>query len=467
MHTKKDILLTVLFMALLMPFNVLTQGAGPSAGITDALFQKGEAFEQDLVITAYYSPLPDQCCYIRGSLLADIELNGEGHHGADGTEVYPGMVAAPPSYPFGTRIILPGIGTVTVHDRGGAIQELQRAHRLDLWAGYGEEGLARAIAFGVRRVKAVVYPPDSQQPSESIDLATLEAPPEQLRPYLSDATTLLDIHAELGQRTASVAFLQERLKSLGYFTEKVNGVFGPATQQSLRTFLKDMALSEPDTKLTETSAAHLEAAFRRMDAVDPIMSSPVDPKSAPARIAEAQRTLRFLGAYNGRSNGLYEKPFKDAVLAFQKTQGIVASDSAAGAGRIGPKTRESIVALWKKKLTAIGAQRLLAMRKIDQLIAKRGLDLRQFLAKGDHGDDVRALQKLLASKGYLENENVTGKFGAQTELALIAYQKDAGIITGATDAGAGYAGPATLARYRQDVRHTLLQIVRTKGWAAI
>ncbi len=465
MHTKTDILLAAFVMALLMPWNVLTQGTGPTAG-ADALFQKGEAFEQDLVITAYYSPLPDQCCYIRGSLSADIELNGEGHHGADGTEVYPGMVAAPPSYPFGTRIILPGIGTVTVHDRGGAIQEWKSAHRLDLWAGYGEEGLARAIAFGVKRVHAVVYPPGTPQPTESIDLAALEAPPDQLRPYLSDTTTLLDIHAELGQKTASVVFLQERLKAVGYFDENVNGFFGPATQKSLAGFLKDMALAEPDTTLTEISAAHLEAAFRRVDAVDPI-AFPVDPESAPARVAEAQRTLRFLGAYNGRSNGLYDKPFKDAVLAFQKNQGIVVSDSAAGAGRIGPQTRARIIALWRRKLAGIGATRLIAMRKIDQIIAKRGFDLRQYLGKGDHGDDVRALQKLLASKGYLENENVTGKFGAQTELALIAYQKDSGIIADASDAGAGYAGPATLARYRQDVRHSLIQIVRARGWNAI
>ena len=78
-------------------------------------------YERDFVITAYYSPLPGQCCYVKGGEIADKILNGNGTHGADGTAVHPGMIAAPKSYAFGTRIQLPGIGIGTVNDRGGAI----------------------------------------------------------------------------------------------------------------------------------------------------------------------------------------------------------------------------------------------------------------------------------------------------------------------------------------------------------
>jgi 3D (Asp-Asp-Asp) domain-containing protein len=144
----------------------------------------GQPFAQDLVLTAYYSPLPDQCCYVKGGFQEDVILNGQGTNGADGTEVYPGMVAAPPSYPFGTRIEIPGLGTFTVHDRGGAIQEQGAIHRLDVWAGAGEEGLARALAFGVKRMRATIYPPSSEKPQESFSLASLRAPPEYLRPYV-------------------------------------------------------------------------------------------------------------------------------------------------------------------------------------------------------------------------------------------------------------------------------------------
>jgi 3D (Asp-Asp-Asp) domain-containing protein len=125
--------------------------------------------EQDFILTAYYSPLPNQCCYIKGSEDADKLLNGNGLKGADGTAVYPGMLAGPPSYAFGTRIVLPGLGTMTVHDRGGAIQVLDQADRLDVWAGFGEEGLARALAFGVKHIHGTVYPPSAAQPDESIN----------------------------------------------------------------------------------------------------------------------------------------------------------------------------------------------------------------------------------------------------------------------------------------------------------
>ena len=97
-----------------------------------------EVREQKFVITAYYSPLPRQCCYVTGGYESDIRLNGQGLVSADGTAVYPGMAAAPPSYTFGTRIALPGLGVFHVHDRGQAIVEKPSGeHRLDLWVGVG------------------------------------------------------------------------------------------------------------------------------------------------------------------------------------------------------------------------------------------------------------------------------------------------------------------------------------------
>ncbi|MCC6643813.1 hypothetical protein IT411_03620, partial [Candidatus Peregrinibacteria bacterium] len=77
-------------------------------------------YEETFTITAYYSPIEGPKRYIRGSLEADKKLNGNGTNGADGTPVYPGMIAAPKSIPFGTKMMIPGIGTVAVHDRGGA-----------------------------------------------------------------------------------------------------------------------------------------------------------------------------------------------------------------------------------------------------------------------------------------------------------------------------------------------------------
>ena len=48
--------------------------------------------------------LPGQSRYLRGSYEKDIRLNGRGVAGADGTGVYDGMLAAPKTYAFGTKI---------------------------------------------------------------------------------------------------------------------------------------------------------------------------------------------------------------------------------------------------------------------------------------------------------------------------------------------------------------------------
>lgn len=47
------------------------------------------------------------------------------------------VLACPPDFAFGTQLWIEGVGIATCHDRGGAI----KGHRLDLWAGIGEEGL--------------------------------------------------------------------------------------------------------------------------------------------------------------------------------------------------------------------------------------------------------------------------------------------------------------------------------------
>lgn len=64
-------------------------------------------------------------------------INGGGTT-ANGTGVYHGEIAAPPQYPFGTRVFIPGYGDAVVEDRGGAIY----GNHFDL----GEPSYGRAMA---------------------------------------------------------------------------------------------------------------------------------------------------------------------------------------------------------------------------------------------------------------------------------------------------------------------------------
>ncbi len=199
---------------------------------------------QEFVVTAYYSPVPNQCCYFRGSYEEEIAFNGNGIKGADGTEVYPGMLAAPPSYDFGSMIELPGFGVGTVHDRGGRIIEWgDDLHRIDIWMGVGETGLARAMAWGVRKVSGTVYPIGTEvMPAENFTLNNVPADRKLLASLPKTDPLELLMFAKFDNQDFSVRVLQNTLKGLGYLQVKPNGQFGPATKQALSEFLADQHL---------------------------------------------------------------------------------------------------------------------------------------------------------------------------------------------------------------------------------
>ena len=424
---------------------------------------------QEFVITAYYSPLPDQCCYVRGTYAADTLLNGMGIAGADGTAVYPGMIAAPKSYAFGTRIELPGIGIGTVHDRGGAINVLESgAHRLDLWMGYGEEGLARALAFGVQRVKGTVYPLGGIQPQESFVLDTFSASLGMIKPYLRDEPDLLALQPELGEKSVGVELLQKHLIELGYLQESVSGWFGPATETALRNFMHDASLDQPTDRLTTISAAYLVAAKERLKITEPIAGI-VERGSPPAEIISAKRTLRFLGFYKGRTNGEYNDALYNAVLAFQQSQQLVgnATQAEPGAGRIGPMTKTALLKRWSAKHVAKRAEKLLLAHAIEQKLEEKNEVIMEFLAEGDKGSEVRKLQNLLSERGYFPTDRISGLFGVVTRDAVIAYQLDRKLIEKVSDKGTGFVGPATIAMLKREQKLKLLRLVRAEGWDSL
>ena len=462
MPTHTHTLLTFVFLASLLPSPVIAQDATDTA----ALMAAGKPFQQKVMITAYYSPLPDQCCYVKGSFEADKILNGNGTHGADGTPVYSGMLAAPKSYLFGTRVSIPGLGVLEVHDRGGAIVEQEDTHRLDVWVGHGEEGLARALAFGVKRVTATVYPPSAEKPAENFAMTSLAAPMGVLRAFQTTEPTLLSVKPKAGQKGPSVTYLQEQLQKAGYLRVAPTGFFGPTTEEALGAFQKDVGITVATAEVTTETSAYLQATLERQEAKEPLAAT-IDRSSPAAHIASLQRTMRFLGYYDGRTDGKYSKTLFDAILAFQQEKKLVGDEHSPGAGRIGPKTRGELMTLWRRVHVQKRAEEILAREKVRELLAKRDDVPTQFLGKGEKGNDVKTLQRFLVRKGFLDAKSVTGLFGAATEEALRAYQLHAEVIKSPSDTGAGYFGPATLASVRSDAERLLYSLVRSQGWSAL
>lgn len=355
-------------------------------------------YEKTFTITAYYSPIEGQERYIRGSLEADRKLNGNGTHGASGAPVYPGMVAAPKTYAFGTKLKIPGIGTVSVQDRGGAIipanAEAQTFDRLDIWMGHGDEGLNRAMQWGKRTVPVLVYGID-ESIQEEVEFAAIELPssntpvnstpstpaPSNNSPYLKTFS--------LGDSSDGISQIQSDLQKLNYYNGETHGQYDQATQQAITKFQIDQKIVSSGTQYgagyfgPQTGRALLAAVNNPgANAASPVIESTIEqtstsiiPKananhtdSQSERIALAGNGLSFLEVQlqegdSGQAvlelqtelkkmnllaiepTGYYGEVTTHAVFKFQQTQGLISSKDEFGAGIFGPLTRQKLAQL--------------------------------------------------------------------------------------------------------------------------
>lgn len=451
-------------MATLSLITVLAPLAVPLVSASDVRVEAGT--EREFVITAYYSPLPGQCCYVMGSEFLDKRMNGQGIQGADGTPVYPGMIAAPSAYPFGTTIKLQGLGTVVVHDRGGAINVLDGdVHRLDLWVGSGEEGLARALAFGKRTVRGTILA-TSGGGTANIDLSSLSASLAVLQPYDTHGEKFLGLRIQNGETSLSIRRLQETLKSLGYFDHETTGKFGAVTAEAIAAFNREAGLvNEPTDRLSNRTAAVLDAFARRAD--QSLSFDSIGRESSGSDILEAKRTLRFLGLFRGRTTGEYDDALFSAILAFQQQKGLVADAASPGAGRIGPKTKPFVERAWKLALSRQEAEKKLLALAVRDRLAARGELVTDPMTVGSKGTQVSLLQRLLAAAGLLPAEKVTGTYGEQTKAAVAGFQKQHELVGSFDDPAAGRVGPVTLGVIQSLQLKDALARVRASGLTAL
>jgi len=345
------------------------------------------------IISAYYSPLPGQAKYVTGSYEGDIRLNGGGVHGADGTSVYPGMIAAPSTYAFGTKMKIPGIGTVSVHDRGGAIVhsgERGNAYdRLDVWMGFGDKGLKRALNWGKRTLDVIVYGVD-ESIKESIELVgydsseryavndTLngstssvvsEVPPSVATSSVIKAK-LFSGELKFGQTGGDVVKLQQLLSDLGYYDGEINGIFDDKTYYAVSKFqLEEKVLPELNSFgigyvgartiaiLAEKAALpEAHAMAEQFELID-IFTSDLQTLDSGDNVRELQYELKRLNLLGIDPTGYYGEVTEHAVFKFQQIYRLAGDKSSNGAGIFGPITRA--------KLNSIVAARLETDRKIE------------------------------------------------------------------------------------------------------
>ncbi len=448
MKTQK--LLQILMSAGLTAMVLLPGATGAAWGSEEAVEKTVDGvtypYQHTFIISAYYSPIAGQKKYVTGSYAGDVRLNGEGVHAADGSVVYPGMIAAPKSYAFGTKMKIPGIGVVAVHDRGGAIVhagERNQAHdRLDVWMGYGDQGLRRALNWGRRTVDVTVYGIDASL-QENVYLEGYSEAEKVAETLTGDAPTTFVEDLSVNDKSENVRKLQAGLKDLGYYSGEATGDYDDATRLGVIKLQIATGVIDDENDFgagyfgPQTRKSFEDALNRKDDQVR--KNLPVTPLSRDDQgdeVRKLQQALQKLG-YDVEVNGIYDHQTVEAIFQFQKDQNVVQSKTDFGAGVFGPKTMKILAS----KLVDVSFDQANAEESSVQPVVVFSKDLRL----GDKGEDVRKLQDELKRMNLLGVET-SGYYGEVTQHAVMKFQQAQGLIDAPDDADAGYFGPGTRAR---------------------
>lgn len=202
--------------------------------------------------------------------------------------------------------------------------------------------------------------------------------------------------------------LQQRLKDLGYYTIKVDGIFGSGTQRAVRLFQQVNGLSvtgkadnATQTLLYSSSA---KPASYGVTGDYKTLSRSGKYKSA---VVPLQRRLKALGYYSGNIDGYFGSQTYRAVRSFQSRNGLTVT------GVADPYTQEVLYSSSAMKASSSSSS---------SSSSSTGYRL---LYWGCRGDSVKRLQQALIDAGYKSIvRTADGIFGQWTYDAVKAYQKD-------------------------------------------
>lgn len=417
-------------------------------------------YKKTFTISAYYSPLPDQRYFAQGNYEAEVRMEGEGVTAADGTKVYPGLAASSAEFPFGTKMEIPGFGIVAIHDRGGAI----KGNRLDIWVGTGEEGLSRAVGWGMRTMEVTVFGIDENSKEsvnfDGIPRADITKLPQKTHYFKNDLS--------VGDSGTAVSELQRMLKKLGFFAGEVTGNFDQETQKAVEQF----QLSEKVIDSTADSGTGifgprtrgaLEAvlAKKKAQAIALLPSPSLAPGASGEPVKQLQILLQEYGFLKQRSaapgEAVFDTETEAGVKRLQIDLSVIAIEADFGAGVYGPKTKAAFEKLIAQNFTPVldvssSSPSLPLPGKTGTVVTpapeEPAKPFTKQLALGDRGPEVSALQEELRRLHFLGIPG-TGYFGETTKHAVFKFQQTFAIVKDEKTPGAGAVGQQTLAKLNE------------------
>lgn len=227
-----------------------------------------------------------------------------------------------------------------------------------------------------------------------------------------------------------VQSLQQRLKTLGYFTGTVTTNFGSVTMNAVKTFQKAKKLTADgivgratynalyaDAQPTTTATATPTPSATQNTANPPAFTRTLKLGCNGTDVQALQQRLKDLGYFTATVTTNFGSVTQSAVKALQKAKGLTAD------GIVGRTTYNAIYAGAPAASPAATAS---AAPTATAAPAYGRLQNQTALKKGDSGTDVRDLQMALKQKGFFNSE-ITGKFDSLTQDAVMKFQRSMGL----------------------------------------
>lgn len=439
------------------------------------------------VVTAYYSPLPDQERYLRWNYEDEKKLNWNWIRWASGLEVFEGMFAWPKSYEFWTKIYLEWIWTWIIADRGWAIvQAWERWYqhdRIDVWMWHWDEWLNRALAWGKRTVAWKIIESEEWL-SEAVLSANLEI--NLSKSQVEQKEIIKDLYNSnfwYESKSEDIKFFQEELKKrwlynweidwvynkeisdfvinfqieawiikskneywAWYWWKKTRNIFIEQEQEIISSFKNKVnpleqkiaeneeikVVEEKKVALVETKSENKQEPKIKEEKIPvkiDILDTYIAPESSKEDIKKLQEKLKSMDLYSGDINWEY-KDLRVALIDFQLKNNVIKSENEFWAWYFWPQTR---------KETKKYYENFLAEKEKVKLANKKAEDSISMIwtpKLWDTWEDVRHLQKTLISLWYFEWKD-TWYFWPKTRQSILAFQIDHNLVSKDWDPGSG------------------------------
>lgn len=298
------------------------------------------------------------------------------------------------------------------------------------------KGLALALLLGLCLWMTGCYIPPDQITDDTQDLTvgSSNLPFQTLAP--TPTVTPSPTPGQNAQSTAGVN-VGDQTGDQPTTTVDWNAGWGPTDNGS--------ATSTPSSGANATVAVVTSAPTNtpKATATPTATSSSLRNGSTGTAVKTLQQRLKELGYYSGSVDGKFGDGTEQAVIAFQKANGLTA-DGVAGTKTITKLYSNNAVAASSSSSSSGGSTTTVtATPKPNATATPRptatpDLSKEYYLRLGSTGQNVRTLQTRLIELGWMDGK-ADGTYGGATEAAVIAFQKK---TSGLWDDGV--AGPDTL-----------------------